>query len=129
MDKMIEIASFQFPAEALTLRSLLESEGVQCYLRDELSSQILGSYVNIGGVKVEILEKDLPRALEIMEAGGYLSDIETEENSDSAKAIHSFSGHIPFLRKYTLEKQIIIIFAIVAVLLALLIYFGSQLSN
>lgn len=129
MEKMIEIASFQFPAEALTLCSLLESEGVQCYLRDEITSQILGNYVNIGGVKVEILEEDLPRALEIMEAGGYISDIETVEETEPIKAIHSFSEHIPFLRKYTLEKQIIIIFAIVAVLLALLVYFGSQLSN
>lgn len=123
MDKMVEIARFQYPAEAQTLRCLLESEGIECYLKDELTSQILGSYVDVGGVKIEILEKNLPRALEVMKEGGYL--IETEEEPEPIKAISSFSDHIPFLKKYPLEKQIMIIFIVTAVLLALLIYFST----
>lgn len=126
MDKMVEIARFTYPAEAQTLRCLLESEGIQCYLKDELSSQILGSYVDIGGVKVEILEEDLPHALEVMKEGGY--PIETEDEPEQLKAISSFSERIPFLKKFPLEKQIMIIFIITAVLLALLIYFGSIVS-
>lgn len=126
MDKMVEIARFPYPAEAQTLRSLLESEGVICYLKDELSTQILGGYADIGGVKVEIMEKDLPRALEIMEKGGY--PIETEEEPEQLKAISSFAEHIPFLKKLPLEKQIIVILVITAVLLTLLVYFSSLIS-
>lgn len=126
MDKIVEIARFTYPADAQILRSLLESEGIECYLKDELSNQILGSYVDIGGVKVEILEKDVPRALEIMEAGGF--PVETNNEPEQLKALSSFSDRIPFLRKYPLEKQIMIIFIITAVLLALLIYFSTMVS-
>lgn len=126
MDKIVEIARFTYPADAQILRSLLESEGIECYLKDELSNQILGSYVDIGGVKVEILEKDIPHALEVMKAGGF--PIETDNESEQLKALSSFSDRIPFLRKYPLEKQIMIIFIITAVLLALLIYFSTIVS-
>lgn len=126
MDKIVEIARFTYPADAQILRSLLESEGIECYLKDELSNQILGSYVDIGGVKVEILEKDVPRALEIMEAGGF--PVETNNEPEQLKALSSFSDRIPFLRKYPLEKQIMIVFIVTAVLLALLIYFSTMVS-
>lgn len=127
MDNMIEIARFQYPAEAQTLRALLESEGIPCFLKDEFSSQILGTYVDIGGVKLEIREKDLPKAIELMEIGGY--PIENGEENGPLQAISNFSERIPFLKRFALEKQIIIIFVIIAVLLALFIYFGSLLST
>ncbi|RHJ91095.1 DUF2007 domain-containing protein [Parabacteroides bouchesdurhonensis] len=128
MDKMVEIARFTFPAEAQTLMSLLRAEGIDCYLRDEISSQVMAGYADIGGARVEILEKDLPRALEIMEEGGYASQEEIDED-EPIEQVAGFASHIPFLRKYPLEKQIIILFVIVAVFLALVIYFGSLVSS
>ena len=128
MDKMVEIARFTFPAEAQTLMSLLRAEGIDCYLRDEISSQVMAGYADIGGARVEILEKDLPRALEIMEEGGYASQEEIDED-EPIEQVAGFASHIPFLRKYPLEKQIIILFVIVSVFLALVIYFGSLVSS
>ena len=125
---MVEIARFTFPAEAQTLMSLLRAEGIDCYLRDEISSQVMAGYADIGGARVEILEKDLPRALEIMEEGGYASQEEIDED-EPIEQVAGFASHIPFLRKYPLEKQIIILFVIVAVFLALVIYFGSLVSS
>ena len=40
MDKMVEIARFTYPSEAGPLMALLESEGIECYLRNELTSQL-----------------------------------------------------------------------------------------
>ncbi|WP_099464187.1 putative signal transducing protein [Parabacteroides provencensis] len=128
MDKMVEIARFTYPAEAQTLMSLLRAEGIECYLRNEISSQVMAGYVDIGGARLEILEKDLPRALEIMEEGGYMSQEETEED-EPIEQVAGLAQHIPFLRKYSLEKQIIILFVIVAIFLALVIYFGSLASS
>ncbi|WP_102408042.1 DUF2007 domain-containing protein [Parabacteroides bouchesdurhonensis] len=128
MDKMVEIARFAFPAEAQTLMSLLRAEGIDCYLRNEISSQVMAGYADIGGARVEILEKDLPRALEIMEEGGYASQEEIDED-EPIEQVAGLASHIPFLRKYPLEKQIIILFVIVAVFLALVIYFGSLVSS
>lgn len=128
MDKMVEIARFQYPAEARTLMALLKSEGIECYLRNEYSTQVMGGYVDVGGARVEILESNVPHALEVMEAGGY--DIPTgDEEPEQIRAVAGWARHIPFLRNYSLEKQIVILFVIIAVFLALLIFFGSGYSS
>ena len=126
MDKIVEIARFTYPADAQPLMALLRSEGIECYLRNELSSQIMAGYVDVGGARVEILESDVPRAMKIMEEGGY--DLPREDEQPVEK-VAGFARHIPFLRKYPLEKQIMILFVIVAVFLALVIYFGSLISS
>lgn len=128
MDKMVEIARFQYPAEAQTLMALLKSEGIECYLRNEYSTQVMAGYVDVGGARVEILESNVPHALEVMEAGGY--DIPTgDEEPEQIRAVAGWARHIPFLRNYSLEKQIVILFVIIAVFLALLIFFGSGYSS
>ena len=116
MDKIVEIARFTYPAEAQPLMALLRSEGIECYLRNELSSQIMAGYVDVGGARVEILEGgyDLPRE---------------DEQAEPVEQVAGFARHIPFLRKYPLEKQIMILFVIIAVFLALVIYFGSLISS
>lgn len=127
-DKMVEIARFQQPAEAQTLIALLKSEGIECYLRNEISSQLMAGYLDVGGARVEILESDVPLALEVMEAGGY--DIPSEdEQAEQIQTVAGWARHIPFLRNLALEKQIVIFLVIIAVFLALLIFFSSQYSS
>ena len=114
MDKIVEIARFTYPADAQPLMALLRSEGIE--------------YVDVGGARVEILESDVPRAMKIMEEGGY--DLPREdEQAEPVEQVAGFARHIPFLRKYPLEKQIMILFVIIAVFLALVIYFGSLISS
>lgn len=126
MDKIIEIARYLEPGEVDTLRSLLEAEGIPFFLKDEISNQVLG-YANIGGIKLEVLEKDAPRVMEIMKEGGY--PVETGGEPAQLKAISSFADRIPLIKNLPLEKQIVILFVVTAVLLALLIYAGSILST
>lgn len=127
MDKIVEIARFTYPADAQPLMALLRSEGIECYLRNELSSQIMAGYVDVGGARVEILERR-SRAMKCMEEGGY--DLPREdEQAEPVEQVAGFARHIPFLRKYPLEKQIMILFVIIAVFLALVIYFGSLISS
>jgi len=76
-DKMVELRRFTLVSEAEILAGLLKSEGVECYVRDCFINQIY-SGVDFGGVKIELLEKDLQRAKEIMQAFG-----ETGEDGDA----------------------------------------------
>ena len=126
-DKIVEIARFYVLEKAELLLSLLQSEGIECYLRNEYTTQVMGS-INVGGIRVELLESDVPRAMEIMEANGYQLPAEDEE-PEQIQAVSSWARHIPFLRNSSLENQIIIMFLIIAVLLALFIYLGSLLSS
>ena len=68
------------------------------------------------------------QAMQIMEANGYEIPSEDEE-PEQIQVVAGWARHIPFLRNYTLEKQIVILFVIIAVFLVLLIFFGSQISS
>ncbi|MDD2437444.1 MAG: DUF2007 domain-containing protein [Massilibacteroides sp.] len=124
MDKMVEIARFQYPMEAQPLMALLKSEGIDCYLRNEYSSQIMAGYVDIGGARIEVLENEAQRALEIMKDGGYEIPDENEEGKE-IRAVSGLGNKIPWLKKLPLEKQIIIILGIVAIMLGLLLFASS----
>ena len=103
-DKIVEIARFYEPEAAQMIESLLKSEGVNCYLRNEYTSRIQYP-ANVGGIRIELLE------------------------SEQLQAVSGWVRHVPFLRHLPLEKQIIVLFILVAVFLALVIYFGSLVSS
>lgn len=124
MDKMVEIARFQNQAEAFMLRSLLESEGIECYLKDEIINQMYGGFVDFGGIKVQVMEDQVPHAMDVMQANGYELPKEDEAIAPLSP-MSGFVGKIPFLRKFALEKQLLIILIVTALLLALLVYAGS----
>ena len=126
-DKIVEIARFYEPEEAQILESLLKSEGIKCYLRNEYTSQIMYP-ADMGGIRIELLESEVPRAMEILEANGYEFSKEDEED-EQIQAVSGWTRHIPFIRHLSLEKQIIVLFILVAVFLALVIYFGSLVSS
>lgn len=126
-NKIVEIARFSKPEDAQILEALLRSEGIECYLRNEFTTQVLYP-ADMGGVRVELLESEVPHAMEVMEANGYEFPKEDEE-TEQIEAVSGWARHIPFLRIYPLEKQIIILFLIVAVFLALFIYFSSNFST
>lgn len=58
-DKIVEIARFYEPEAAQMIESLLKSEGVNCYLRNEYTSRIQYP-ANVGGIRIELLESEVP---------------------------------------------------------------------
>lgn len=127
-EKMVEIARFTYPAEAQTLVALLKSEGIDCYIRNEISSQVMAGYADIGGARVELLESEVQRALEIMKDNGYSIPDENEQ-PEQIRAVAGWARQIPFLRNLPLERQILFLFIIIAVLIAILIYANSLLTS
>ena len=126
-DKIVEIARFYEPEAAQRIESLLKSEGIKCYLRNEYTSQVMYP-AKMGGIRIELLESEVPRAMEILEANGYEFPKEDEE-AEQIQVVSGWTRHVPFLRHLPLEKQIIVLFILVAVFLALVIYFGSLVSS
>ena len=123
MEKIVEIANFRQTDRAEVLASLLRSEGIDCYVRNEASARTFGGFVDIGA-RVEILESDMPRALEIIEVGGFFA-----EDDDHAQDLPPVgSGRGGFLSKFSLDKQMVIIIVLLGSLIALLVYLASFLS-
>ena len=66
-DKFITILTGTFGYEVAVVRSRLESEGIICFVQDELTVQVSPFYSNaVGGVKLQVRESDLAQALEIL---------------------------------------------------------------
>ncbi|MCD7978366.1 MAG: DUF2007 domain-containing protein [Tannerellaceae bacterium] len=127
MDRMVEIARFQYPADAQVLIALLKSEGIECYLRNELSTQIL-SHIDVGGARVEILESDVPRAMELMKEGGF--DLpEENESPEGMISATNWMNRVPVLKKYSLPVQMIFLSIIVILALALFLGLGLLLQQ
>ncbi len=51
------------------LKSRLESEGINCRIKDELSSQVL-NYLPVMSAKLQIIESDLDKVIEILKESG-----------------------------------------------------------
>ena len=82
MNSFPTIKTFMFPAEAYVLKGRLESEGINCFLKDELQVQTNPLHSNaLGGVKLQVQSDQLENALAIVESHGI--QIETEETVNS----------------------------------------------
>ena len=67
------IIIFTYPHEAYIARTKLESEGIEVRLLDEFTVQVHNFYSNaVGGVKLQVYEKDIVTAKKILTEGGYL---------------------------------------------------------
>jgi hypothetical protein len=74
-EKLITIFTFEFAHEAPIVKGKLESEGILCFLKDELTAQVVPFYSNaIGGVKLQVIESDAPQAIEVLKESGYIKD-------------------------------------------------------
>ena len=69
-NKFITVLTFTYAVAII--RGRLEAEGITCFTKDELTAQVSPYSTAIGGVKLQVLSKDLNRAIEILEEEGYI---------------------------------------------------------
>ncbi len=83
MNKWVTLLTFEFPQDAQVAKLRLEADGIIVFLKDELTVQTDNFLSNaIGGVKLQVLEKDFEKAMATMIEGGFLPD--PEEATPSA---------------------------------------------
>lgn len=75
--KFITIKESHYVADLLVLKSRLESEGIDCLLKNELSTQVL-NHVPSFLVELQVPEEDLPRVKEMMLETGELQTENTK---------------------------------------------------
>lgn len=127
-EKMVEIARFSKVNDARMLVSLLQSEDIDCYINNEYTTQVFAGLADMGGARVEVLEGDVKRAMEVMEVNGYEIPRE-DELPNQVQTVSNWTRHIPFLRNLPLEKQILFFFILIAVCLTVLVYASKLLEQ
>lgn len=67
MTAFVTLRAFQFPLDAHLYQIALENEGIEVFLKDELTIQSQPLLSNaLGGVKLQVQEADAERALDIL---------------------------------------------------------------
>ncbi|MDR1381104.1 MAG: DUF2007 domain-containing protein [Tannerella sp.] len=125
-DKMVEIARFHQSADAEMLANLLQSEGVDCYVRDGISSRVMFGSVDLGGAKVELLQKDVPRASGIMRDHGY--DV-PDELPETVGFEELEQNRVYRENKARLSKALTVIIILIVALFGLLIYLNKYFNG
>ena len=127
---LVTVATFSNYFDAATVKSLLESKGIVCFLRDEHSATINPLLTNsMGGIKLDIAERDYEAAKEVLIEMGYTLS-HTDETPPpiivrkvvtSLEKIAASINSIPHIREIRRFLRRFIIFLLVASGLILLI--------
>jgi len=92
MDNPITIATYTFPHEVLIDKSKLEAYGIYCFVKDEITIQVHNFYSNaLGGLKLQVQQKDVERAIKIMNDH---PDISTDYTESKIKCPNCSSGNV-----------------------------------
>lgn len=80
MDRLVEIARFQDPTTGQMVENMLQTEQIECVLHNAYTTLIFGGYADVGGTRIEVMEKDVAKALKVLTDCGYADYISYEEN-------------------------------------------------
>ncbi len=88
--KLITVLTATYGYELAVVQGKLESEGITCFLKDDVLVQVNPFLSNaIGGVKLQVLESDLNKAIGVLKEIGSMNDIfdEQQEKTDDNNEI------------------------------------------
>lgn len=108
MDKVVIVAEFVYPHEAHIAKGILESEGIESFLKDELTVQVNNFYSNaIGGVKLQVMETDRDNALRILKESGIIEDPSDKDKSPENLFTYSreFSRKCPYCHSTEIRRK------------------------
>jgi hypothetical protein len=98
-DNYITVLTFTYPYEIAIVRGRLESDGIECFVQDELTVQVHPFYSNaIGGIKLQVKESDLKQTIEILKDTGYIKE-EDLQMPKSLTNLHEILSKIPIINK------------------------------
>lgn len=123
MSKWITIKTFTLPTDAAVLRTRLESEGIECFVTNEITAQVNLFLSNaVGGVQLQVKEEDWNDAMAILKEGGYYIEEDTKPSKAWIK-IDRITSKIPLLNKASLLLRLLIIIGlIVGILVSILVF-------
>ena len=71
MEKLVNIRTFSQSTDFEMVKTYLESMGIECFGRDEITNRAYLANVN-GGVKLDVLESQAEEAIKLLLEAGYL---------------------------------------------------------
>lgn len=116
------IISFTYPHEAHLAKGRLESEGIEVFIKDELTAQVNNFYSNaIGGVKLLVKDSDYDNAYKILIESGYIIEKGTTPSKFWTR-FDKLTSKLPLIGKSIIELRLLILVALILLVLIIPIF-------
>ena len=126
MNDLVTLTTFTYPHEAAVIKGRLQAEGIDCFIKDDLTAQVNPLYSNaIGGVKLMVRANDFLKAAAILEESG-LDRTGHKRNSPLLGKILSFTSNIPWVKGLQAELQLLLLVGVITTIVMLIIYAVTQ---
>jgi hypothetical protein len=118
----VTVATSYNPYDLYPLKISLENNGIQCFIKDEHTIQANPLLANaIGGVKLQVLEEDVQKAVELLKELGYEDKTEYKDQARFVNRFDKITAHIPILKRFSLLVRFFILLVLLAILLKFLL--------
>ena len=116
------VATYINPTDSHIARATLEAQGIEVFLKDELTIQTDNFLSNaIGGVKVQVLEIDYDLAKKILIDSQLLFEHKQTKNKHLTN-FNSFTSKLPLIGKWVFEIRILFIVGVFLLIILLLLF-------
>lgn len=124
MDQWIVVYTSVYPHEIHLAKNLLETEGIDAILKDEMTVQVNNFYSNaVGGVKLMVRSGDLEKSIALLKEGGYIhgkgdfTQDKTEVVRTNNRACCPYCGSDQIQKKKEPDAAMVILYFIFSFLL------------
>jgi len=128
MDKWVTVLTSSSQQRLWIIRGRLESQGIKCLIKDEWNVQAAHLYSNdLGMIKLQVLQQDEERVLEILKELDYLND--KPFRPDFLASIDKKTANFFFFKKLPVTRRIMAMVFLGSVLLGTILYFTFRPST
>jgi hypothetical protein len=116
-NELVTIATFNTSPEMGLVRSKLDSEGIECFVKDELTTQTYLTNV-VGGMKLQVYAGDADRAKEIVKEMGVYNEPGKQESG--LTGFDRVTSQMPLIGNLSLVVRFFAFLVLIAILLSAL---------
>ena len=114
MEYLITVISFIYPHEAHLAKGKLQSEGVEVFIKDEMTAHVNNFYSNaIGGVKLQVRSADVDIAHRILMESGYIQEQTEKSRSKLMTKLDKWTSNWLMIGGLAVELRVLIFVALV----------------
>ena len=86
------IATYDLPQDMIVAKAKLEANGIECFVKDELTAQVHNFLSNaIGGIKLQVLEENAEKAIQVLQES---NPLEADYPEAKLKCTNCGSGNV-----------------------------------
>jgi hypothetical protein len=122
MDDFINILTKPLPQDLWIIKGRLEAEGIDCFIKDELTVQSNNLWSNaLGGVKLQVSERHFDEALSLLTELGYI-EVPSALGDNLITKIDKATSALPLLSYFNILNRLVVMTLLIVCVVTLCVY-------